>query len=146
MAPFAGHDPFLTPEQEALIGQPKDEIDTPALLLDLDKFERNATKIASFLRDHDVGWRPHSKAHKSPQVARRQMELGALGIICAKPSEAEVMVEYGIPSGLIANEQRRRAKYDKIAALNRRAEVITCPANPLPVEMPSAAGQAQGVA
>jgi len=145
MEPFEGHETFLTPEQEAMIGLPRDEIDTPALLLDLDKFERNATKISAFLRDHGVGWRPHSKAHKSPQVARRQMQLGAIGIICAKPSEAQVMVDHGIPSVLIANEQGRRSKFDRIAALNRRAEVITCADNPVHVQMASAAGLAAGV-
>ncbi len=144
MAPFAGHDHLLTEEQEAILGRAKNDVDTPALLLDLDKFERNATKISTFLREHGVGWRPHSKAHKSPQIARRQMELGAHGIICAKSSEAQVMVEYGIPSVLIANEQGRREKFDRIAALNRRAEVITCADSPVHVEMAAAAGIAAG--
>ena len=144
MKPFGDRPVPLTPEQESILGRSKDEIDTPALLLDLDKFERNATRISSFLREHGVGWRPHSKAHKSPQVARRQMELGAHGIICAKASEAQVLVDYGIPSVLIANEQGRREKYDRIAALNRRAEVITCADNPVHVEMASAAGIAAG--
>jgi D-serine deaminase-like pyridoxal phosphate-dependent protein len=143
--PFPGHPSILTAEQEAMIGTPRDDVDTPALLLDLDKFERNATRISSFLREHGVAWRPHSKAHKSPQIARRQMQLGAHGIICAKPSEAEVMVDFGIPSVLIANEQGRRSKFDRIAALNRRAEVITCADNPVHVELASAAGQEAGV-
>jgi D-serine deaminase-like pyridoxal phosphate-dependent protein len=73
------------------------------------------------------------------------MELGALGIICAKPSEAQVMVDHGIPSVLIANEQGRRQKFDRIAALNRRAEVITCADSAVHVEMASAAGLAAGV-
>ena len=144
MQPFGDRPVPLTPEQESILGRHRHEIDTPALLLDLDKFERNATRISSFLREHGVGWRPHSKAHKSPQIARRQMELGAHGIICAKPSEAEVLVDYGIPSILIANEQGRREKYDRIARLNRRAEVITCADNPVHVEMASAAGIAAG--
>ena len=72
------------------------------------------------------------------------MQLGAHGIICAKPSEAEVMVDFGIPSVLIANEQGRRSKFDRIAALNRRAEVITCADNPVHVELASAAGQQPG--
>jgi len=143
--PFAGRPSLLTPEQEAMIGLPKNEIDTPALLLDLDRFERNATRISGFLREHGVGWRPHSKAHKSPQIARRQVELGALGIICAKPSEAQVMVDYGIPSVLIANEQGRLSKYERIAELNRRAEVITCADNPVHVQMAASAGCAAGV-
>ncbi len=143
--PFPGRPSTLSAEQEALIGLHKDEVDTPALLLDLDKFERNATKISTFLREHGVGWRPHSKANKSPHIARRQMQLGAIGIICAKPSEAQVMVDYGIPSVLIANEQGRRSKFDRIAELNRRAEVITCADSPTHVELASAAGLAAGV-
>ena len=71
MAPFAGHERLLTDEQQAMLGLPKDQVDTPALLLDLDKFERNATRISTFLRARGVGWRPHSKAHKSPQIARQ---------------------------------------------------------------------------
>ena len=144
MAPFGDRPVPLTDEQRAILGRAKNDVDTPALLLDLDRFERNATKISSFLEQHGVGWRPHSKAHKSPQVARRQMELGALGIICAKPSEAQVMVEYGIPSVLIANEQGRPEKYDRIAALNRQAEVITCADNPVHVEMAAAAAARAG--
>ena len=131
--------------QAELIGLPKDEIDTPALLLDLDRFERNASKISDFLRARGVGWRPHSKAHKSPAIARRQMQLGANGITCAKVSEAEVMVDHGIPSILVANEQGRRQKFDRLAALNRRAEVITCADSPADVGMASAAALAAGV-
>lgn len=141
--PFPGH-----PEpagQAELIGLRKDEIDTPALLLDLDRFERNATKISDFLREHGVDWRPHSKAHKSPAIARRQVELGALGITCAKVSEAEVMVDHGIRSVLVANEQGRRQKFDRLAGLNRRAEVITCADSPIHVGMAAAAGVAAGV-
>ena len=145
MEPFGDRPVPLTPDQAAILGRPKDDVDTPALLLDLDKFERNATKISSFLRDHGVGWRPHSKASKSPQLARRQMQLGAIGIICAKASEAQVMVDYGIPSVLIANEQGRLEKFDRIAALNRRAEVITCADSVTHVEMAAAAGLAAGV-
>ena len=131
--------------QADLIGLPKDEIDTPALLLDLDRFERNASKISDFLREHGVDWRPHSKAHKSPAIARRQVELGAAGITCAKVSEAEVMVDHGIRSILVANEQGRRQKFERLAALNKRAEVITCADSPAHVGMASAAGVAAGV-
>jgi D-serine deaminase-like pyridoxal phosphate-dependent protein len=145
MEPFGDRPVPLTEEQQENLGRHKDEIDTPALLLDLDRFERNATKISTFLRDHGVGWRPHSKAHKSPQVARRQMQLGAHGIICAKSSEAAVMVDYGIPSILVANEQGRQEKHDRIAMLNHRAEVITCADSPTHVEMASKAGLKAGV-
>jgi D-serine deaminase-like pyridoxal phosphate-dependent protein len=151
--PEPGPEPFGQPfpgqpepdGQAEMIGLRKDEIDTPALLLDLDRFERNSSKISDFLRAEGVDWRPHSKAHKSPAIARRQMELGAIGITCAKVSEAEVMVDHGIPSILVANEQGRRAKFDRLAALNQRAEVITCADSPAHVGMAAAAGTAAGV-
>ena len=141
--PFPGK-PQVEGEAE-ILGLSKDELDTPALLLDLDKFERNASTISDFLRARGVDWRPHSKAHKSPAIARRQIELGAIGITCAKSSEAEVFVDYGIESILIANEQGRRSKLDRIARLNRRAEVITCVDSPFHVEQAGAAGRDAGV-
>jgi D-serine deaminase-like pyridoxal phosphate-dependent protein len=144
MAPFGDRPVPLTDEQAGILGRAKNDVDTPALLLDLDKFERNATKIASFLRAQGVGWRPHSKAHKSPQIARRQMELGAHGIICAKSSEAEVLVDYGIPSVLIANEQGRAEKFERIARLNQRAEVITCADSTVHIELAAAAAAKVG--
>jgi D-serine deaminase-like pyridoxal phosphate-dependent protein len=146
MAPFGDREVPLTPFQRALMGLARDEVDTPALLLDLDRFERNAARMAAFVRDAGVAWRPHSKAHKSPQLARRQVELGAVGVTCAKVGEAEVMVDFGIGSVLIANEQAAPSKFQRIAALNRRAEVITCADDPVHVEMASDAGLAAGVA
>ena len=74
------------------------ELDTPALLLDLDRFEANVRRLSSAIAEGGKDWRPHSKGHKSPWIARRQMELGAIGVTCAKVSEAEVMVDGGIPS------------------------------------------------
>jgi len=145
MAPFGDRPVPLTPFQAALPGLAKDEVDTPALVLDLDRFERNAAHMAALLRGLGLGWRPHSKAHKSPQIARRQLQLGAIGVTCAKVGEAEVMVEYGIPSVLIANEQSAPSKFDRIAALNRRAEVITCADDPIHVALASAAALAAGV-
>jgi D-serine deaminase-like pyridoxal phosphate-dependent protein len=142
MEPFGDRPVPLTPFQRALLGRSKGEIDTPALLLDLDRYERNATHLAGFLREHGVNWRPHSKAHKSPQVARRQVQLGAIGITCAKVGEAEVMVDFGIRSILIANEQGVLSKFERIAALNRRAEVITCADDSAHVQMAAQAALA----
>lgn len=145
MAPFSDRPVPLTRDQAAMLGLHRSAIDTPALLLDLDRFERNATHLATLLRELGLGWRPHSKAHKSPQIARRQLEIGAIGVTCAKVGEAEVMVDYGIPSVLIANEQGAPSKFARIAALNERAEVITCADAPAHVDMASAAGRAAGV-
>ncbi|MEW6752528.1 MAG: alanine racemase [Candidatus Latescibacterota bacterium] len=85
-------------------GIPKAELDTPALLVDLDTMEANIARIACVCREHGVGWRPHTKSHKTPQIARRQLEAGALGVTCAKLGEAEVMARAGVRDILIANQ------------------------------------------
>lgn len=128
-----------------MVGLGKDELDTPALLLDLDRFERNATRLLTALRAAGVAWRPHSKAHKSPFLAARQIELGAIGVTCAKVGEAEVMVEHGITSVLIANEVAGRSKLDRVARLEGRAEVLVCADSGDHVELAAAAGIAAGV-
>ncbi len=66
-------------------------IETPALLVDLDIMERNLTRAAEYAASHGLALRPHVKTHKSPRVAARQLELGASGLTCATPFEAEVM-------------------------------------------------------
>lgn len=128
-----------------IIGSDRDHLDTPALLVDLDRFERNATRLATALRAAGVAWRPHSKAHKSPFLAARQIELGAVGVTCAKVSEAEVMVENGIASVLIANELASRPKLDRVARLLERAEVFACVDAADHVELAAAAGIAASV-
>ncbi|SVE45772.1 uncharacterized protein METZ01_LOCUS498626, partial [marine metagenome] len=67
------------------------EIDTPALIVDLDAFERNLDKMAALIKETGVKLRPHSKTHKSPWIAHQQIERGAVGVCCQKVSEAEVM-------------------------------------------------------
>jgi len=67
----------------------RDEIPTPALLLDLDRFERNISKMAAWIAAAGKKLRPHSKTHKCPEIARRQIAAGAVGICCAKVGEAE---------------------------------------------------------
>lgn len=121
------------------------EVDTPALRLDIGRFERNVGRLSASLRRAGVAWRPHSKAHKSPELAKSQIAAGAIGVTCAKVSEAEVMVDHGIGSVLIANELPLRAKLDRVARLERRAEVIVCADAPTHVEIASAAAQALGV-
>jgi len=69
------------------------EIPTPALLLDLDRFERNVAKMAAWVKTAGKKLRPHSKTHKCPEIARRQIAAGAVGICCAKVGEAEVMAD-----------------------------------------------------
>src|SRR3546814_5652543 len=75
-------------------------LNSPALLLDLDALERNIANMAAFAREHGIGLPPHSKTHKSVEIARRQIAAGALGICCAKLGEAEVIAGAGVPGVL----------------------------------------------
>src|SRR5262245_58580629 len=87
------------------IGLHKRELDTPALLADLDAVERNIQRMASFCREHGVSLRPHAKIHKAtPIVAWKQLRAGAIGITASKLSEAEVLASVGIRDILIANQ------------------------------------------
>ena len=69
------------------------ELDTPSLLLDLDQMEKNIEEIVSFAKQVRVNYRPHVKTHKSIEIAKRQIEVGAIGITVATVGEAEVMAE-----------------------------------------------------
>ena len=96
---------------------------------------RNVERLSTAIAAGGKDWRPHSKGHKSPWIARRQMELGAIGVTCAKVSEAEVMVDGGIPSILVANELATRIKVERAARLQDRAEVIICADDPFHVRL-----------
>src|SRR5262245_15270224 len=82
----------------------RDEIPTPALLLDLDRFERILARMAEHVRRAGKQIRPHAKTHRCPEIARRQIAAGALGVACAKLGEAEVMAAAGIRGLLITTE------------------------------------------
>jgi len=110
----------------ATAGQPLAEVDTPALLIDLDAFERNLERMAQFVRKAGVRLRPHAKTHKSPIIAARQIALGAVGVCCQKVSEAEVMVDGGVGDVLVSNEVAGSAKLDRLARLARRARIGVC--------------------
>ena len=126
-------------------GVGKGDVDTPALILDLDKFDRNARRLSASLEKMGVSWRPHTKAHKSPELALRQVSWGAIGVTCAKVSEAEVMVEQGIRNILIANELGTRTKFDRLAHLQNKAEVIVCVDHPVHIDLASESAVAANV-
>jgi D-serine deaminase-like pyridoxal phosphate-dependent protein len=115
----------------------KVELDTPVMLLDLDRFEANVRRLSTAIAAGGKDWRPHSKGHKSPWVARRQMDFGAIGVTCAKVSEAEVMVDGGVPSVLIAYELATRRKVERAARLQARADVMICADDPFHVRLAS---------
>ncbi len=99
----------------------KHDLDTPALLLDLDRFARNLHKMAAHAAAHGLGLRPHGKTHKCPEIARRQVEAGAAGVCGAKLSEGEVFAEHGIPGVLITTAVIGRRKIERAVRLARRA-------------------------
>ena len=107
-------------------GQPLSEVDTPALLLDLDAFERNLDRMDQTLAGFKVRVRPHAKSHKCPEIALRQMAHGAVGVCCQKVSEAEAMVAGGVMNVMVSNEVVGVAKVARLAALAKRARVSVC--------------------
>jgi D-serine deaminase-like pyridoxal phosphate-dependent protein len=125
-------------------GAALDEIDTPALLLDLDAFDHNLHHMAAFFADKPTSLRPHAKTHKCPEIARRQVQAGAVGITCAKLGEAEVMVEARIEDVLIANEVVGPIKTGRLATLARRAALMVAVDDAANVNELSEACQARG--
>ena len=115
-----------TASSPSLIGQAKFALDTPALLVDLDIMEANIGRIVAVCRANGVAWRPHSKAHKTPEIAKMQIAAGAIGVTCAKLGEAEVMAAAGIRDILIANQIVGRIKIDRLVRLADRADPIVC--------------------
>jgi D-serine deaminase-like pyridoxal phosphate-dependent protein len=122
-----------------------EELDTPALLLDLAAFERNVARMAAFFADKPATVRPHSKSHKCPQIALRQLEAGAIGITCAKVSEAEVMAGAGIKDILVANQVSGRIKIDRATDLAGRCNLMVAVDDADNVRQLAEASAAKGV-
>jgi D-serine deaminase-like pyridoxal phosphate-dependent protein len=99
------------------------EIDTPALVVDLDIMERNLCRVATYAREHGLRLRPHTKTHKSIGIGKRQLELGAAGLTVAKVSEAEVMLGAAPPDVLIAYPIIGQQKLARLVEVARRARV-----------------------
>jgi len=110
----------------ARLGQRLEEVDTPALVLELDAFERNLRTLADAVRGRGVRVRTHAKTHKCPEVAKRQIALGAVGACCQKVSEAEAMVEGGVADVLVTNEVVGAPKLERLARLAARAKLGVC--------------------
>lgn len=120
---------------KAVIGLPgsRAAIPTPALILDLDAFERNVARMAEHCKVNGLGIRPHAKTHKSVTIAKAQIAAGALGVCCAKLGEAEAMAEGGIESILITSPVVTAQGIERLMALNTRVPelmvVIDSPEN-----------------
>ena len=107
-------------------GMPEDEIDTPALVLDLDAFEHNLDAMAGFLAPTGAKLRAHAKTHKSPIVALAQMRRGAVGQCVQKVAEAEALAWGGVPDILVSNEVVSPRKLARLLALSSIARVALC--------------------
>ena len=100
-------------------------LDTPLIAVDLDLLERNIAEMAALSVSHGVALRPHAKTHKSPHIARLQLEAGAIGLTCAKLGEAEVLVDQGgVSDILIAYPIVGDIKIQRLLQLLDRARVI----------------------
>jgi D-serine deaminase-like pyridoxal phosphate-dependent protein len=92
-----------------------DEIDTPALIVDLDRMERNIARMASFAKECGVALRPHVKTHKSPEIAKMQLAAGSTGVCLQKVSEVEVFSKAGIGDIFLTNEVVAPSKIERMA-------------------------------
>ncbi|MFZ0887687.1 MAG: DSD1 family PLP-dependent enzyme [Candidatus Binataceae bacterium] len=102
----------------------KHEIDTPALILDLDRVEENIRTMAAFFAGRRQKLRPHFKTPKTPEIAHRQLQAGAIGITVSKLGEAEVLARAGLGPVLLANQIAGPQKIDRLFAMPRGFEVI----------------------
>jgi D-serine deaminase-like pyridoxal phosphate-dependent protein len=125
---LAYNSPMLFTSTENYLHPPVDtplhQLPTPALVINLPDLEFNLSTMSEFFRTQAASLRPHFKTHKSPRIARRQMELGAIGLTCAKLGEAEMLIDAGIPSILIANQVVQPTKITRLAQLAERCQLI----------------------
>jgi 3-hydroxy-D-aspartate aldolase len=113
-------------EAPAAVGDAIEDVDTPALLVDLDAFEANLRTMAVRVAKAGLRLRPHAKTHKCAAVALRQITLGAVGVCCQKVSEAEALVKAGVPDVLVSNEVVDPRKLDRLARLATQARIGIC--------------------
>ena len=130
-----------------LIGQQgsRRSLNTPALVLDLEMLDRNIAEMASFAKAHKVNLRPHSKTHKSADIAKRQMAAGALGVCCAKLGEAEALAEAGVESVHITSPVVTPQAIARLIELNGKArDVMVVVDHPANVDALAAAAEKAG--
>ena len=128
-------------------GTPIAQLDTPCLILDMDALDHNMDVIADFYADRHSKLRGHSKNHKSPAIALRQIQRGGTigGVCAAKVAEAEVMVEGGVPSVFVTSEVVAPQKIARLCALADRAEILVACENEANANDLSQTAAAQGV-
>jgi D-serine deaminase-like pyridoxal phosphate-dependent protein len=111
-----------------LIGQQgsRRDLNTPVLIVELDALDRNIARMAAFAEAHGLKLRPHAKTHKSPDIGRRQIAAGAIGLCCAKIGEAEVMADAGLAGLHITSPVVSPPAIARLTALHQRSEGLMC--------------------
>jgi D-serine deaminase-like pyridoxal phosphate-dependent protein len=127
------------------IGMDTTEIETPALLMDLDIMEKNISEMAKYFKSKPAELRPHIKNHMSPHLAHKQMELGAVGVCCQTVAEAEIMAFSGIKDVLISNEVVGGSKIERLLNLTKLTHIMVAVDNPTNVLELSKAAIRKGV-
>src|SRR5258708_22122926 len=125
----------------AEIGVPVAEVETPALIIDLDALDRNIAKMAEFARASGVRVRPHAKTHKSTAIALRQIALGAVGQCVQKVGEAEVLVRGGVKDILVSNQVVGERKLRRFGGLPKEAKKHAWVGRPEQVQAASRGGR-----
>jgi D-serine deaminase-like pyridoxal phosphate-dependent protein len=100
-----------------------EDLETPAVVVDLDRLEANVARLQRYLDEHSIANRPHIKTHRIPEIARLQVDAGAVGIACQKTSEAQVMADAGFGDILIPYNIIGQAKLRRLFDLARRVKV-----------------------
>jgi 3-hydroxy-D-aspartate aldolase len=103
----------------AAVGMDEKDIQTPCLVVDLAALERNINRMQGFADGMSVRLRVHGKMHKSADIARMQIEKGAVGICCQKVSEAEAFARAGVKDVLVSNQVRDPVKIDRLARMTK---------------------------
>ena len=132
-------------DPHSCIGLGKAELPTPALLIDLDLLEANIAKMAAHAKAVGINLRPHAKSHKCPEIAKRQLAAGAVGVCVATISEAEALVDAGIANVLITSPMAGREKISRLVQLTaRQPDTMAVVDNAIHAEqLNEAAGSAQ---
>ena len=135
----------MPPSTPANPGTPVSEIETPALIVELDLLEENLQTMAGFMSGYpEVSWRAHAKTHKCVELARRQIAAGAIGICVQKTGEAEVFAGAGIEDILVTNQVVDPRKLQRLARLAGRSRIAVCCDDPDNARAIGAAAEAEG--
>ncbi|MGP1397690.1 MAG: DSD1 family PLP-dependent enzyme [Inquilinaceae bacterium] len=130
----------------AEVGMDLEDVSTPALIVDLDAFERNVKRMRDFIEQKGIRHRAHAKTHKSADIALYQIEQGgACGVCCQKVAEAEALVAGGVTDVLVSNQVVDPRKIDRLARMAKQARVLVCIDDPGNIDDLSAAAVRHGV-